>query len=215
MKRLTNDLNRYKQVISHNKLHTENEKLANDLNRNKQNKYQQEIEPKYTEKINNLNNNLDRHQHEINTLNNNISCSKANYGLEAINDKLRKEASSYQLALEDTLYFHLSSFINIDNDKIQGEILEYIDNCLEIKEDDDLNNPNNQEKYNNVIKAIPTKIRQQVYTQNLNQLMTGYCYIKDNIKRKNIEDMAENLIKDITRIFKFRLLVQGPKYETH
>ncbi|CAJ0824565.1 18057_t:CDS:2 [Entrophospora sp. SA101] len=108
MKRLTNDLNRYKQVISHNKLHTENEKLANDLNRNKQNKYQQEIEPKYTEKINNLNNNLDRHQHEINTLNNNISCSKANYGLEAINDKLRKEASSYQLALEDTLYFHLS-----------------------------------------------------------------------------------------------------------
>ncbi|CAJ0911681.1 2196_t:CDS:2 [Entrophospora sp. SA101] len=187
MKRLTNDLNRYKQVISHNKLHTENEKLANDLNRNKQNKYQQEIEPKYTEKINNLNNNLDRHQHEINTLNNNISCSKANYGLEAINDKLRKEASSYQLALEDTLYFHLSSFINIDNDKIQGEILEYIDNCLEIKEDDDLNNPNNQEKYNNVIKAIPTKIRQQ-----------------DNIKRKNIEDMAENLIKDITRIFKFR-----------
>nr|CAG8562953.1 11239_t:CDS:2 [Entrophospora candida] len=183
----------------------------------------------------------------------------------------------------------LKGQIKIDNDKIQGlygkynldtqnltdkvlmksvlqrhvleKIFEYIDNYLEIKEDDDPNHPNNQEKYimyhankliflldkfynnhfkedNNVIKAIPTKIRQQVYgilgefgfsentkkqymhpfvvfgAKNLNQLMTGYRYIKDDTKRKSVENLAENLIKDVVRIFKFRLLVQEPKCET-
>ncbi|CAJ0872924.1 9798_t:CDS:2 [Entrophospora sp. SA101] len=246
---------------------------------------------------------------------------KSKRELEAINEKLRKEASSYQSALGDALNFRLSDednnnsvqlsadinslqdkleryvttlkgSIQIDNNKIQElygkynlnnqnindkilmksvlqrhvleKILEYIDNYLEIKDDDEPSIPNNQEKYimnhtneliflldkfynnhfeqdNNVIKAIPTKIRQQVYgilgefgfsetyenkikqythpfisstALELNQFMAGYRYIKDDTKRKNVENMAENLIKDIIQIFKFRLLVQEPKCET-
>ncbi|CAJ0867389.1 1256_t:CDS:2 [Entrophospora sp. SA101] len=94
----------------------------------------------------------------------------------------------------------------------------------------------------NAIKAIPIKIRQQVYGMlgefgfseiyenkknqyvhpfisstvlELNKLMAGYRCIEDDTKRKNVENMSENLIKDIIRIFKFRLLVQEPKYEVH
>nr|CAG8546719.1 9486_t:CDS:2 [Entrophospora candida] len=246
---------------------------------------------------------------------------KSKRELEATNEKLRKEASSYQSALGDALNFRLSDednnnsvqlsadinslqdkleryvttlkgSIKIDNNKIQElyekynlnnqnindkilmksvlqrhvleKILEYIDNYLKIKDDDEPSIPNNQEKYimdhtneliflldkfynnhfeqdNNVIKAIPTKIRQQVYgilgefgfsetyenkikqythpfisstALELNQFMAGYRYIKDDAKRKNVENMAENLIKDIIQIFKFRLLVQEPKCET-
>ncbi|CAJ0872901.1 9796_t:CDS:2 [Entrophospora sp. SA101] len=95
---------------------------------------------------------------------------------------------------------------------------------------------------NNVTKAVPTKIRQQVYgvlgefgfseiyekeneqyihpfitftAQELNQLMSGYRYIKDGNKRKVAEDMAKDLIKDIINIFKFRLMVQEPPCEIH
>ena len=49
--------------------------------------------------------------------------------------------------------------------------------------------------------------------QELNQSMTGYRYISDVTKRNSIENMAEDLIKDAVRIFKFRLLVQEPKCE--
>nr|CAG8513515.1 6072_t:CDS:2 [Entrophospora candida] len=159
----------------------------------------------------------------------------------------------------------LKGSIKIDNNKIQGlygkynldtqnltdkvlmksvlqrhvleKIFEYIDNYLEIKEDDDPNHPNNQEKYimyhankliflldkfyNNHFKEDNNNTKKQYMhpfvvfgAKNLNQLMTGYRYIKDDTKRKSVENFAENLIKDVVRIFKFRLLVQEPKCET-
>ena len=49
--------------------------------------------------------------------------------------------------------------------------------------------------------------------QELNQSMMRYRYISDVTKRNSIENMAEDLIKDAVRIFKFRLLVQEPKCE--
>nr|CAG8538184.1 1194_t:CDS:2 [Entrophospora candida] len=222
---------------------------------------------------------------------------KSKRELEATNEKLRKEASSYQSALGDALNFRLSDEdnnnsvqlsadinslqdklekyvttlkgqIKIDNDKIQGlygkynldtqnltdkilmksvlqrhvleKILEYIDNYLEIKDDDEPSIPNNQEKYimdhtNELIflldkfynnhfeqdnNTYENKIKQYTHpfisstALELNQFMAGYRYIKDDAKRKNVENMAENLIKDIIQIFKFRLLVQEPKCET-
>jgi len=143
-------------------------------------------------------------------------------------------------------------------------ILKFADNYLEIKEKEDPDSPYNQEKYiisytnklidllnkfynshfrqdNNMIKAIPTKIRQQVYgilgasgfseiygindnnkfphpfityaKQELNQKVTRCRHISDITKKNCIENIAEDLIKDAVRIFKFRLLVQEPKCE--
>jgi len=142
-------------------------------------------------------------------------------------------------------------------------ILKFADNYLEIKEKEDPDSPYNQEKYiisytnklidllnkfynshfrqdNNMIKAIPTKIHQQVYSmlgasgfseiyenndnkyphpfityakQELNQKVTRCHHISDITKRNCIENMAEDLIKDAVRIFKFRLLVQEQKCE--
>ncbi|CAJ0916524.1 20204_t:CDS:2 [Entrophospora sp. SA101] len=329
---LNQDLSRYENIFKDLKIEY-NDKLF---------QYQKEAERHYSaiirdlkaenEKLNldkkRINNNLDKDypDEKIIELETDIrskvfmieAIEKSNQELRTTNDKLRKEASSYQSALGDALNVHLNnsvqlstdiaslqdrlekyvtalkgSFIEIDNDKIQElygkynldihqhknnkilmksvlqrhileKILEYIDNYLDITEDDDTNNPNNQEKYimnhtneliflldkfynnhfeqdNNVIKAIPTKIRQQVYgilgefgfsetcennkkqymhpfisstALELNQLMAGYRYIKNDTKRKNVENMAENLIKDVFRIFKFRLLVQEPKCET-
>ena len=92
---------------------------------------------------------------------------------------------------------------------------------------------------NCMIRATQTKICQQVYgmlgafgfseiyenndkcphpftthaKQELNQLMTKHHHISDVTKRNSIENMAEDLIKDVVRIFKFRLLVQEPKCE--
>jgi len=43
--------------------------------------------------------------------------------------------------------------------------------------------------------------------------MSGYRHISDTTKRNSVENMAEDLIKDAVRIFKFRLLVQEPKCE--
>src|SRR5437660_12163822 len=93
---------------------------------------------------------------------------------------------------------------------------------------------------NGVIKAIPIKIRQQIYgilgefgflenyenenekhihpfisstAKKLNELISEFRYIKDENKRKVVESMAEGLVKDIIGIFKFRIMVQEPKCE--
>nr|CAG8468275.1 4911_t:CDS:2 [Entrophospora candida] len=226
-----NDLNRYKQNKYQQEIEPKYIEKINSLNNNLD---------RHQHEINTLNNNISCSKANCGNLNNDYTklnhdkiyqdnkiielmtenqnktlfvkdLEKSKRGLEAINDQLRKEASSYQLALEDTLYFHLSSFINIDNGKIQ-----------ELYGKHNPNNPNINDKISmKTVLQHHNKKKQHMQpfisfaAQNLNQLMTGYCYIKNNIKRKNIEDMAENLIKDITRIFKFRLLVQEPKYETH
>jgi len=148
---------------------------------------------------------------------------------------------------------------------ILGKVLEYADDYFKIKENDDLNDLYNQEKFivnhtnkflellsnfynnnnkqdNNMVKTIPTKIRQYTYfalgelgfpeiyerrkpqshhpfisstAQRLNQSMAEYRFIRDENKRKYAENMAEDIIKDIIRIFKFSLLAQEPKCEIH
>ncbi|CAJ0839902.1 17535_t:CDS:2 [Entrophospora sp. SA101] len=167
--------------------------------------------------------------------------------------QLSIDINSLQCKIKDYVTT-LKGDIKIDNDKIQGlygkynlntqnltdkilmkavlqrYVLEngfkFVNDYLEIKDDDDPNSPNNQEKYiiyytnklidlldkfynsrfkqnNNMVDDISTKIRQQVYG------------ILDDDKRKTAENIAENLIKDIVRIFKFRLLIQEPKCEVH
>nr|CAG8506433.1 10936_t:CDS:2 [Entrophospora candida] len=113
---------------------------------------------------------------------------------------------------------------------ILEKVLEYADDYFKIKEND------------NMVKTIPTKIRQYTYfalgelgfpeiyerrkpqshhpfisstAQRLNQSMAKYRFIRDENKRKYIENMAEDIIKDIVRIFKFSLLTQEPKCEIH
>ncbi|CAJ0846823.1 7166_t:CDS:2 [Entrophospora sp. SA101] len=51
--------------------------------------------------------------------------------------------------------------------------------------------------------------------QKLNALMTEYRLIKDVNKRRYTENMAENIIKDIVRIFRFRLLINEPRFELY
>nr|CAG8492681.1 14805_t:CDS:2 [Entrophospora candida] len=202
--------------------------------------------------INSLQNNLERY---VTTLKGNIKID---------NDKIQELYGKYNLGTQNLTDKILMK--SVLQHHVLEKTLECVDNYLEIKDDDDPNGPYNQEKYivyytnklifllekfyndhfkqdNNVIKAILTKIRQQVYgilgefgfsevtcenkknqhvhpfmllvTQQLNQLMSGYRYIKDDTKRKNVENMAGDLIKDIVRIFKFRLLAQEPKCEAH
>jgi myosin heavy subunit len=87
-----------------------------------------------------------------------------------------------------------------------------------------------------VSKVAPTKIRQQVYqllgnrgfsdiitsqgtqihnfiylsSKNLNEIMNQYRQINDVDKKNEVEKLAQTLIRDVLRIFWFRLMVQEP-----
>ncbi|CAJ0900533.1 13185_t:CDS:2 [Entrophospora sp. SA101] len=134
-------------------------------------------------------------------------------------------------------YFEVKEHDDLDHPSNQEKyIVNHTNQLLDF-----LNNqfyPTNfiQDNSSMVIKDIPTKIRQFTYlaltelgfsgteqehsfisrtAKKLNRLMTRYRVIKDENKRKNVEDMAEGLVKEIVRIFKFLLLVQEPKCKVH
>ncbi|CAB4434905.1 unnamed protein product [Rhizophagus irregularis] len=67
-----------------------------------------------------------------------------------------------------------------------------------------------------VSKVTAIKIRQQVYQllgnrgKNLNEIMNQYRQINDVDRRNEVEKLAQTLIRDVLRIFWFRLMIQEP-----
>nr|CAG8494417.1 10262_t:CDS:2 [Entrophospora candida] len=166
------------------------------------------------------------------------------YNVQAQNlkDKILMKAVLQRYILEQVLkwaddYFEVKEHDDLDHPSNQEKyIVNHTNQLLDF-----LNNqfyPTNfkQDNSSMVIKDIPTKIRQFTYlaltelgfsgteqehsfisrtAKKLNRLMTRYRVIKDENKKKNVEDMAEGLVKEIVRIFKFLLLVQEPKCKVH
>ncbi|GBC00594.1 hypothetical protein RclHR1_03900011 [Rhizophagus clarus] len=53
----------------------------------------------------------------------------------------------------------------------------------------------------------------EAISKRLNRMMNKYRRIKDSEKRKDINNMAEDLVRNVVRIFYFRLPIQEPKAE--
>ncbi|CAJ0827652.1 17476_t:CDS:2, partial [Entrophospora sp. SA101] len=257
---LNQDLSRYENIFKDLKIEY-NDKLF---------QYQKEAERHYSaiirdlkaenEKLNldkkRINNNLDKDYPDEKIIELETDILQLSADINSLQDKLERYVTTLKgsIQIDNNKIQELYGKYNLNNQNINDKILmksvlqrhilekilEYIDNYLDITEDDDTNNPNNQEKYimnhTNELIFLLDKFYNNHFEQDnntcennkkqymhpfisstaleLNQLMAGYRYIKNDTKRKNVENMAENLIKDVFRIFKFRLLVQEPKCET-
>nr|CAG8568523.1 15482_t:CDS:2 [Entrophospora candida] len=93
---------------------------------------------------------------------------------------------------------------------ILEKVLEYADDYFKIKESElgfpEIYERRKPQSHHPFISST---------AQRLNQSMAKYRFIRDENKRKYTENMAEDIIKDIVRIFKFSLLTQEPKCEIH
>ncbi|CAJ0635696.1 12122_t:CDS:2 [Entrophospora sp. SA101] len=93
---------------------------------------------------------------------------------------------------------------------ILEKVLEYADDYFKIKESElgfpEIYERRKPQSHHPFISST---------AQRLNQSMAEYRFIRDENKRKYAENMAEDIIKDIVRIFKFSLLTQEPKCEIH
>ncbi|CAH1761474.1 17026_t:CDS:2 [Entrophospora sp. SA101] len=138
-----------------------------------------------------------------------------------IKDKILMKSVLQRYVLEKVLEYVDEYLNNVSNDhpcNQEKQIMNHTDKLLNLLDEFHDNHLIKDNKKRNNKSTTTTKIRGQVYgllVQKLNALMAEYRQINDANKKNYTENMAENLIKEIVRIFKFRLLTHEQKYELY
>nr|CAG8464433.1 10041_t:CDS:2 [Entrophospora candida] len=153
-----------------------------------------------------------------------------------IKDKILMKSVLQRYVLEKVLEYVDEYLNNVSNNhpcNQEKQIMNHTDKLLNLLDEFHDNHLIKDNKKRNNKFTTTTKIRGQIYgllgeyafseirdendnsIQKLNALMAEYRQINDANKKNYTENMAENLIKEIVRIFTFRLLTHEQKYELY